>query len=133
ATSAECRHAAIQHALYPVQFVLARRPRAGGVWPPDGTVDGHYQLTLANDHNQQHPVNTREHPFFLPAPPGANEAQLIAILFEHRVITHLGPLPAAACGLTRTGRVTSQRDQHLQAQASEALDPGTLGESTEQV
>src|SRR5262249_25924630 len=32
--SAECCHAPIQHALHPVQFVAARRPRAGGVGTP---------------------------------------------------------------------------------------------------
>src|SRR5215831_19927778 len=33
AASAECGHASIEHALYPVQFVAARRPRPYGVWP----------------------------------------------------------------------------------------------------
>src|SRR5262249_12969187 len=46
---------------------------------------------------------TLEYPVFLAAPPGAHQAQLLAILFEDRVITHPGPLPAAACGLTLAG------------------------------
>src|SRR5215217_1798370 len=41
--SAESGHAAIEHALHPVQFVAARRPRTYGVWPTNGKVDG-------NDH-----------------------------------------------------------------------------------
>src|SRR5437867_11612367 len=40
--SAESRHAPIQHALYPAQFVAARRSRAGGVRPTDGKVHGHH-------------------------------------------------------------------------------------------
>jgi hypothetical protein len=132
AALAECRHASIQHALEPVQFVAARRPRAGGVRPTDGTVDGDDQLAIADDHHEQHTINTREHPVFLAAPPGANQAQLIAILFEHRVITHPGPLPAAARGFTFAGGVTPQRHQHLQTQASQSLEPGALGQRAEQ-
>src|SRR5262249_5396295 len=37
--SAESRHASIQHALEPVQFVAAWRPRALRGGPPDGKVD----------------------------------------------------------------------------------------------
>jgi hypothetical protein len=74
AASAKGRQASIQHALYPVQFVPARRPRAGGVGPTDGKVDGDDQLALAKDHNQQDSINTGEHPVFLPTPAGANKA-----------------------------------------------------------
>src|SRR5918992_356277 len=132
AASAECCHASIQHALYPVQFVPARRPRAGGVGPTDGQVDGDDQLALAKDHDQQDPINAGEHPVFLPTPPGAHHAQLIAILFEHRIIRDQGPLPAAARCLAFAGGVTPQRFQHLHAQASKPLEPGALGERTEQ-
>src|SRR5918992_2797638 len=132
AASAECCHASIQHALYPVQFVPARRPRAGGVGPTDSQVDGDDQLALAKDHDQQDPINAGEHPVFLPTPPGAHHAQLIAILFEHRIIRDPGPLPAAARCLAFAGGVTPQRFQHLHAQASKPLEPGALGERTEQ-
>ena len=115
-----------------MQFVAARRPRACGVGPTDGKVDGHDQLALANDHDQEDPINTREHPVFLATPPGAHQAQLLAILFEHRVIGHPGPLPAAARGRTLAGGVAPQRHQHLQTQASEPLEPGALGQRTEQ-
>src|SRR5262249_25679928 len=65
-------------------------------------------------------------------PPGTHQTQLLAILFEDRVIAHPGPLPATACGLAFAGSRAPQRDQHLQAQASEPLDPGALGHRTEQ-
>src|SRR5712692_9938180 len=74
ATSAESRHASIEHDLHPVQFVAARRPRTCGVWPTDGKVDGDDQLALADHHDKQHTINTREHPVFLAAPPGAHKA-----------------------------------------------------------
>src|SRR5215467_1281155 len=60
--SAECRHAPIQHALQPVQFVAARRPRAWRVGPPDSKVDGDDQLALADHYDEQDAINTREHP-----------------------------------------------------------------------
>src|SRR5205823_5489163 len=39
---------------------------------------------------------------------------------------------AAARGRTRVGSVAPQRDQHVQAQASESLEPGALGQRPEQ-
>src|SRR5438876_8323199 len=80
ATAAECCHASIQHALHPVQFVTARRPRTCRVWPTDGKVDGDDQLALANDDHQEDPINTGEHAVLLPTPPGAHQAQLLAVL-----------------------------------------------------
>jgi hypothetical protein len=65
---------------------------------------------------------------FLPTPPGAYQIQLLAVLFEYRVIARLGPLPAAACGRTLVGDIAPQRYQHLQPQASESLDPRALGQ-----
>ena len=93
---------------------------------------GTTSLPIADDHDQQDPINTGEHPVFLATPPGAHQAQLLAILFEHRVIADPGPLPAAARGRTCAGGVAPQRDQHLQAQASEPLEPGALGQRAEQ-
>src|SRR5262245_23681472 len=87
------------------QFVAARRPRACGVRPPDGKVHGYHEFAIAEHHNQQDAINAGEYPVFLPAPPGAHQTQLRAILFEHRVITHPGPLPAAARGCTFAGGV----------------------------
>src|SRR5262245_19531681 len=65
------RYTSIQQALHPVQFVAARRPRTGGVRPPDGKVHGHHELAITDDDNEQHPINPREHPVFLTTPPGA--------------------------------------------------------------
>ena len=65
----------------------------------DGKVNGDDQLALTDNHDQEDPINTGEHPVFLPTPPGADESQLVAILFEHRVIGDPGPLPPATCGL----------------------------------
>src|SRR5262249_30811474 len=98
--SAECRHATIHHALHPAQFIAARRSRAGGVGTSNSKVHGDHELALADDDDEEDPINTPEHPVFLPTPPGADETQLLTIFFEHRVIAHPGPLPAAARGRT---------------------------------
>jgi hypothetical protein len=60
--SAESRHASIQHALEPVQFVAAWRPRAAGGWLTDGKVDGDDQCAIANDHNQEHTITSMSTP-----------------------------------------------------------------------
>jgi hypothetical protein len=39
------------------------------------------QLARANDHDQQPPIDAREYPVFLATPPGAYEAQLLALPF----------------------------------------------------
>src|SRR5262249_31693769 len=132
ATSAERRHASIEHDLEPVQFVPARRPRPYGVWPTNGKVDGDDQFALADDDDEEDPINAGEDPVFLPTPPGTYEAQLLAIFFEYRVIAHPGPLPAAARRGTCGGGIAPQRDQHLQTQAAEPLEPRALGQRTEQ-
>jgi len=132
AASAECCQASIQHTLHPTEFISARRPRAGGVGTTDGKVNRYHEFAIADDDHQEDPINAREHPVFLATPPGAHQAQLLAILFEHGVITHPGPLPAAACGRTLAGSIAPQRDQHVQSQTSQSLDPRALGQRTEQ-
>jgi hypothetical protein len=72
--SAESCHAAIEHALHPVQFVAARRPSASGVRPPDGKVHGHHEFAIAEHHDEQNAINTGKYPVFLATPPGADEA-----------------------------------------------------------
>src|SRR5205814_3601810 len=66
-------HASIQHALDPVQFVPTWPSRTWRGGTPDGKVHGHHEFALANDHDQEDPINTREHAVLLPTPPGAHE------------------------------------------------------------
>src|SRR5918999_64865 len=78
----------VEHALHPMELVTTRSARPLWIRATDGKIDGHYQFTLTNDDHQEDPINAREHPVLLPTPPGAHQAQLLAILFEHRVIAH---------------------------------------------
>src|SRR4030095_2314835 len=87
--SVECCHASIEHALHPTELVTTRSARPLRIRATYGKIHGNDQLPIADDDNQEDPINPREHPVFLPAPPGAHDAQCTSILFEHRVITHL--------------------------------------------
>src|SRR5215831_2192918 len=103
AASAEGCHASIEHALHPTEFVTTRSARPLRIRATDGKIHGDHEFALTNDDHQEEPINTGEHPMFLAAPPRTNKAQLIAVLFEDRIIRNPGPLPAAACRLTSTG------------------------------
>jgi hypothetical protein len=80
APSTQGRQALIEHDLSPRQVGTAPPPRPGGVRPPHGKVDGHAQLAVADAHPQQPPINPVYHTLVLPAPPRADELQLVAIL-----------------------------------------------------
>src|SRR5262249_33607226 len=70
ATSAERRHASIQHELEPVQFVAARRPGTYGVRSPDGKVDRDNQFTLAIPPTRRDPTTPGNSRVSCPLPPG---------------------------------------------------------------
>ena len=67
----------------------------------------------------------------LAAPPGAHESQVLPIFFEHTVIGDPGPLPATARGRTLVLDMAPQREEHLQPETPEPLEPGTLGQCPE--
>ena len=48
--------------------------------------DQGHQFALANDDHEEDPINAREYPVFLAAPPGAHQAQLLTVLLEYRVM-----------------------------------------------
>src|SRR5262245_15680646 len=100
AASVEGGHASIEHALHPTEFVTTRSARPLRIRAPDGKIHGDHEFALTNDDHQEDSINTGEHPMFLAAPPGAHQTQLLAVLFEDRIIRNPGPLPAAACGRT---------------------------------
>jgi hypothetical protein len=132
AAAAACCHASIQPALHPGQCDAARRPRAGGGGPPAGTVHGHPHLPSAHDAAQEAPSETGEPPVCLAAPPGADEAQLLAIRVAPRLITHPGPGPTAARGFTLAGGLVPERHPPVHPSTAEALAPGALGERAPQ-
>jgi hypothetical protein len=118
------RQALIQHPPRPWQLVPARRPRPTRIGPSNGQVHGDDQATIANDHQQQEPVNAREYACVLATPPPADETQLLSILVKHRVIPAPGPLPATLGGWALVRHMTPERLSHLQSQAPQPLEPG---------
>src|ERR1044072_3480105 len=79
AVSTEGRQALIEHHLSPSQFGAATPPPPWGVGPAHGKVDGHHQLAITDDHQQQHAINTLHHALVLPTPPRADQLQLAPI------------------------------------------------------
>lgn len=65
--------ALIEHHPRPCQFVSARRSRSYRIRPSNGKIDWHDQAAIPHDHQQQEPINARQHPFVLAAPPPANQ------------------------------------------------------------
>jgi hypothetical protein len=59
----------IDHRTSPMEFVAAWRTRAAMSRSPNGKVDRHHPLAIANDHHQQESINAREHPVLLTTPP----------------------------------------------------------------
>jgi hypothetical protein len=77
--SVEGRQALIEHDLSPSQFGAAPPPRPCGIGPAHGKVDGHHQLAITDDHQQQHAINAIHHALVLPTPPRADQLQLAPI------------------------------------------------------
>src|SRR5262252_7920170 len=83
AASAKRCQAPVQHALHPTEFVTTRSARTLRIRPTDSKVHGHHEFALANNDHEENPINAREHSVFLATPPGAHEAQLLAVLLEY--------------------------------------------------
>src|SRR6266571_7839444 len=74
----------------------SRPPRSFGVRSSHGKVNGHDQLAIANDHEQQHPINAADPALVLPTPPPPHQFEGTTIFAEHRIVDHRSELPAAA-------------------------------------
>src|SRR5439155_579666 len=98
----------INHRPCPAQFVAAWGASTDRVGPPHGTVHRYHQFPVPNDHHQEEPINAREHPMLLTAPPAPDSTQLRAILVEDRVIRGPGP-PGLDAGLRRPAGLGADR------------------------
>ena len=121
----------IEHALGQVQFGVAGSSRTFRIGTTNGNIHRDDQLPIANDHDEQHPIDTSAHPFLLAAPPCPHQPQLLAVFFEDAIIDDPGPLPATQCGRALVLNMAPQRHQHLLPQAAQAFHPGTLGQRTQ--
>ncbi len=110
------RNAATRPSSMPCTQCNLSRQGPQALWgPADGWQNRRGRPTCPRQQPRQatSPVNAREHPVFLATPPGAHQAQLFAILFEHRVIGDPASIPSSSCGLTFGGGMPPQRCQHL--------------------
>jgi len=131
AASAQGRQGLIEHDLSPPQFGATPPPRPCGVGPTHSKVNGHDQLAVANDHQEEHAINPIYHTRVLSTPPRADELQLVAIFPKHGVIKSPRPLPATAGGVTHRRDVAPKRTEDLLTELAEPLEPGTFGQGAQ--
>jgi hypothetical protein len=124
--------ALINHRPCPAQFVAAWGASTDRGGPPHGKVHRYHQFPVPNDHHQEEPINAREHPMLLTAPPAPDSTQLLALLVEDRVLRGPGPLPATAGRLTFALHMTPSGYQNLPSKAPQTLQPGAFGQSPQQ-
>jgi hypothetical protein len=60
-----------------------RRPGSLGGGPAYGKVARDHQFAVANDHQQEHAINTVDDPLVLPTPPRADQLPFAAICAKH--------------------------------------------------
>src|SRR5882724_911382 len=131
AASAQGRQALIKHDLRPAELGAATPPWSCGIGPTHGKVDGHHQLAVANDHQQQHAINAIHHALVRPTPPRADQLQLATLFSKDRVIQHPRPLPATAGGVTHRLDVAPKRTEDILTELAEPLEPGTFGQGAQ--
>src|SRR5262249_50059842 len=123
APTRQSRPRPVQHDLQPGQLVAARSARPCRVRTAHREVHGHDQLPLANDHEQQQPIDPQPDAWFLAAPPHAYQPQLPTGLPEQTVIPHPRPWPPTVGRRAFGLEVPPQPDQPRLPQALQALDP----------
>jgi len=116
----------IEHGLRPLELGVAAPPRSLRVGPSHRKVNGHDQSAIANDHEQQHPINTANHALVLSTVPVAHQFEGTAIFAEDGIVDHRGELPAAARRRAhRLGASPNGADDVL-AELSQAFKPGAF-------
>src|SRR6516165_2325212 len=127
------RQALIQHVLGQVEFVLAPPSGAFGIGATDGKVKRDDEFAITNDDQQEDPIDTGHSAFELATVPPADEPKLLAVFSENGVIDDPAPLPATvgrgafALGMMPDG------DEYLEAQTPQSFEPGSFGQSAEQL
>ena len=111
---------------------MASPPGAFGIGATDGKVDWDDEFAIANDDQEEHPIDTRHGAFELATVPRADEAELFAVFAENGIIDDPSPLPATLGGGAFILGVAPNGEENLKAQASQAFQPGSFGQSAQQ-
>jgi hypothetical protein len=104
-----------------------------GIGPTDGKVERDDELAIANDDEEEYPIDTGHGTFELATVPGADEPELFAVFTEDRIINDPSPLPATLGGGAFVLGVAPNGKENLKAQAPQAFEPGSFGESAEKL
>src|SRR6266851_8822213 len=124
--------ALIEHAVGQAELVLAASPGAFGIGATDGKVDRDDKFAIANDDQEEDPIDTGHGAFELATVPRADEPELFAVFSENGIIDDPSPLPATVSGGAFVLGMAPNGDEHLKAQAPESFEPGSFGQSVEQ-
>src|SRR4030095_7981111 len=125
--------ALLEHALGQGELVLTASPGACGGGAAEGKVDRDEQCAIANDDQEEHPIATGHGVFALATVPGADEPELRAVCPEDGVINDPSTLRPTARGGTLVLGMAPKGDETLKAQAPQAFEPGSFGQSAEQL
>jgi len=131
AAAAEGRQALIEHALSPTELGAATPPWPFGVGPTPRKVDGHHQLAVANDHQEEHAINAADHALVLTTPPLADALELTTIFSKDRVIQNPAPLPTAPGGLAHRLDVAPKRPEDIVAELAQPFEPRAFRQSAQ--
>jgi len=115
------------------ELIVAAPPGALGIGATDSKVDRDDEFAIANDDQEEYPIDTGHGAFKLATVPGADEAELFAVFAEDGIIDDPSPLPAALGGGAFVLGMAPNGDEHLKAQAPQAFEPGSFGQSAEKL
>ncbi len=125
------RQALSEPGLGQVARVVAAPPRACGMGPTDGTVERDDARAIANDDHEEDTIEAGPGAFALPAVPRADAPALCTVCADNGIIDDPAPWPAPVGGGACILGVAPHGEEKLQAQASQALKPGSCGPSAQ--
>src|SRR5215468_7841029 len=118
----------IEQVLGEMELVLAFAPRPFGIGAADGKINRNDEFAIADDHEQQHPIDAKDGAFELTTPPAAHESEVVAIFSKYRIVNDPSPLPTALGRGALVLGMAPYAQQNLKAQAPQAFEPRAFGQ-----
>src|SRR6266568_3388109 len=128
----QSRQACIEPVLGQVELVVAAPPRACGLGPTDGTVERDEELAIANDDQEEDPIDAGHGAFARPAGPRADAPEWCTVGAANGSIDEPAPWPATGGGGALLLGVAPHGEEPRKAQAAPACKPGACGQSAPQ-
>jgi hypothetical protein len=126
------RQALIEQVRGQGERVVAAPPRACGMGPTEGQVERADARAIAHDDPEEDTLAAGHGACAWPAVPRTDEPEALTVCAEHGLIDDPSPWPATVGGGAFRLGVAPHGEEHLKAQASQALKPGSFGQSARQ-